>query len=101
MILGLTPHHGVETECVSCVALTEDADGKMVCRIYWHSGKFWEIKGQYAVAAWMGWINFWETKNKIEAKVPCAIEVKVPCAIIKFLRQNAGALVTGQEASTS
>lgn len=92
-MVQLSPHHGVEAECVSCVALTEDADGILVCRVYWHSGKYWEIKGPYAVSAWRGWINFWEKKNKIE--------VKVPCAIIQKLLQNAGAHVTGQEESTS
>jgi hypothetical protein len=91
MILRLSPKHGVEVEAVAGVTLTEDADGEYVCRIYWHSGNCWEIKGQYATCAWIGWMSFWKKEKKVE--------VKVPGAIIEKMQRRATVHVTEQEES--
>ena len=87
MMVPLTPTHSVDVNSVSMVALTSD-DGELVCRVFWNGGDHWDIRGNYAVVAWVGWMTFWK------GRIP--MEVKVPCAIIQKLRQNADAHVIGQ-----
>lgn len=91
MMLQLSPQHGVQTDCVSMVALTEDC-GELVCRVYWQGGSSWEIRGKYANVAWIAWTTFWKGHKPME--------VQVPCAIIQKLQKNVGARVTGQELNT-
>jgi hypothetical protein len=85
MIHQLTPIHQVQTDYVSMVALTTDR-GEMVCRVYWHGGEYWEIRGEYAEVAWVGWMSFWRGGGHGGGHKP--IEVKVPSQIIREMQKR-------------
>ena len=74
------------------VVLMGTPDG-VVCRVVFEHGSYWDIGGDHAEVAWMGWMNFWKGQKKVE--------VKVPCAIMEKLRQNVDVLAIAPEESTS